>query len=140
MEEFDKVNVTKIVKMALIKTGVRCDLTGFSYLSTAIELAIEKPVLCQRLCKGLYAEVGKIYSIENESCVERSIRHAIDTTFNQKTFEGINEMFGVELFSAYDKPTAGELIKLIVEYYNLGLYKKDIKFKTETNKLMEKTC
>ena len=72
----------------------------------------------------MYAEVGRKHDIENESCVERSIRHAIDTTYNQKTFEGINKMFGVEIFSVYDKPTAGELIRLIAEYYNLGLYKK----------------
>lgn len=124
MEEFDRDKVRKIVKMAFIKIGIRCDLIGFSYLCTAVELAIEKPLLCNHLCKGLYMEVGKIFSIEKECCVERSIRHAIDTTFNQKSFENINQMFGTELFSVYDKPTAGELIKLVVEYYNLGLYEK----------------
>lgn len=125
MDRFGKSELRRIIKMALMETGIRCDLTGFTYLCTAIELVIEKPELCHHLCKGLYAEVGKVHSIENECCVERSIRHAIDATFNQKTFEGINKMFGMELFSAYEKPTAGELIRLIAEYYNLGLYNKD---------------
>lgn len=122
MEEFDIVKVRKIVKMALIKIGIRCDLIGFSYLCTAVELAIENPSLCKKLCSGLYKEVGKRFSIQNLSCVERSIRHAIDTTFNEKSFESVNKLFGMEIFSIYDKPTAGELIKLLIEYYNLGLY------------------
>lgn len=124
MEEFDRLKVKKIVKMTLIKIGIRCDLIGFSYLCYAVELVIENPMLCHNLCKGLYAEVGKKFAIEKQCCVERSIRHAIDTTFNEKSFESINKMFGTELFSIYDKPTAGELIQLVAEYYNLGLYEQ----------------
>lgn len=122
MEEFDGLKVRKIVRMALIKIGIRCDLIGFSYLCTAVELAIENPSLCNKLCSGLYMEVGKKFSIQNLGCVERSIRHAIDTTFNEKSFESVNKLFGTDIFSVHDKPTAGELINLLIEYYNLGLY------------------
>ena len=60
------------------------------------------------------------------SSVEKSIRHSIDDTFQNKTFVAINEMFNMNIFSPKDKPTAGELIKLIAEYYNLEIYKKDM--------------
>lgn len=124
MEEFDIFKVRKIIKMTLIKIGIRCDLIGFSYLCYAVELVIKNPMLIHKLCKGLYIEVGRKFQIENENCVERSIRHAIDNTYNLKSFQELNKMFGTELYSIYDKPTAGELIKLVAEFYNLGLYKE----------------
>jgi hypothetical protein len=34
-------------------------------------------------------------------------------------------MFGAKLYTIHDKPTAGELIRLVAEYYNLELYKND---------------
>jgi len=123
MSDLDLINLRKIVKITLIKIGIRCDLIGFSYLCYAVEVVINKPSLIHNLCKGVYVEVGRKFDVENNNCVERSIRHAIDNTFICRNFNELNKMFSVELYSINEKPTAGELIKLVAEVYNLGLYK-----------------
>lgn len=126
MSEYDLNNARRIIKLALIKIGIRCDLIGFSYLCYAVELVIQRPNLIHNLCKGLYIEVGKKFDTCNDNCVERSIRHAIEYTYINKSFVELNNMFNFQLYAIEDKPTAGELIRLVAEYYNLGLYKQDI--------------
>lgn len=123
MSEKELRHLRKVVKLTLIKIGVRCDLIGFKYLCSAIELVIQTPALIHNLCKGLYAEVGKLYENDSYYSVERSIRHAIDNTFVNKSFSELNKMFNTNLYSVHDKPTAGELIRLVAEYYLLELYK-----------------
>lgn len=125
MTNADLHDARRIIKLTLIKIGIRCDLIGFSYLCYAVELVIQEPQLIHNLCNGLYEEVCKRFDVEKKSCVERSIRHAIDNTYNCKSFAELNKMFNIELYSINDKPTAGELINLVAEYYNLGLYKTD---------------
>lgn len=119
-------NIKAVIHYALIRIGFRVDLVGFNYLSYAIEIAISLPEETRSLCKGIYALVAKKFNTPGSSSVERSIRHSIDNTYQNKTFMEINEMFNMNIFSPKDKPTAGELIKLIAEYYNLEIYKKDM--------------
>lgn len=122
MEEKELEHLRKIVKLAFIRIGVRCDLTGFKYLCSAVELVVRRPDLLQNLCKGLYVEIGKQFDAESSGSVERSIRHAIDNTSVNKSFSELNRMFKSKLYAIDDKPTAGELIRLVAEYYLLGLY------------------
>ncbi len=125
MDEKELLDMRRIIKLALIRIGIRCDLIGFNYLCFAIELVILKPSLIHNLCKGLYLAVGQKFKIENENCVERSIRHAIENTYINKSFAELNKMFKTQLYTINDKPTVGELIRLVAEYYNLGLYKEN---------------
>lgn len=118
------LEMRKIITMTLIQIGIRCDLRGFNYLSYAIELVILDPSLIHGVCKGLYVKVGEHFNIAKSSNVERNIRHAIDNTFLFKNFETLNKLIGDELYTIKDKPTAGELIRLVAEYYRFGLYKK----------------
>ena len=119
----------KIIKLAFIRIGIRCDLVGFAYLCYAVELVILEPGIDKNLCKGLYAKIEEHFKVEKTSSVERSIRHAIDFTQGTKSFAELNRMFKTYLYTVDEKPTAGELIRLVAEYYNLGLYKEDDKNK-----------
>ena len=126
MDEKELANMRRIIKLTLIRIGIRCDLIGFSYLCLAIEMVVQNPKLIHNLCKGLYIEVGKKFNANKENCVERSIRHAIENTYINKSFAELNKMFKTQLYTIDDKPTAGELIRLVAEYYNLGLYKDSL--------------
>ena len=88
-------------------------------------MVVQNPKLIHNLCKGLYIEVGKRFDTSKENCVERSIRHAIENTYINKSFAELNKMFKTQLYTIDDEPTAGGLIRLVAEYYNLGLYKDD---------------
>ncbi len=124
MDDKELSNMRKIIKLALIRIGIRCDLIGFSYLCYAIELVILDPELIHSLCKNLYTKVSEKFEVKKDNCIERSIRHAIENTYINKSFSELNKMFKMQLYTIDDKPTAGELIRLVAEYYNLGLYNK----------------
>lgn len=124
MDNKELSTMRKIIKLTLIRIGIRCDLIGFSYLCYAIELVILNPQLIHSLCKDLYTKVSEKFNVKKDSCVERSIRHAIENTYINKSFAELNKLFKMQLYTVDDKPTAGELIRLVAEYYNLGLYTK----------------
>ncbi len=122
----ESFEVENDVKMALIRIGFRCNFVGFDFLCKAIEIVIKNPNLRHHLCKGVYAQIAQELEIEKSSCVERSIRHAIDNTFLNKNFTEINNMFNLPIYTVHDKPTAGELINLVAQYFNMGLHKQQV--------------
>ena len=126
MSNEDLTKMRKIIKYTLIRIGFRVDLVGFSYLCYAIELVILKPELIHNLCKGLYVQVGEKFMVNNDLCIERSIRHSIENTYINKSFVEINRLFKMQIFTINDKPTCGERIRLVAEYYNLSLYENDM--------------
>lgn len=123
--------IRKIIRLTLMKIGIRSDLVGFEYLCTAIELVIERPELIHSLCKELYTSIAEKFTVDKDSSVERSMRHAIDSTFSDSSFVEINKMFNTTLFAIDEKPTVGELIRLVAEYYNLEFYKEYIRKKVK---------
>lgn len=127
MKECDLIKIRKVVKYALIRIGFQVNRIGFSYLCYAIELVIQEPPLIHRLCKGVYSKVAEKYGV-SFSCIERDIRHSIEATFLDRSFLEVNQMFKLNIFTIDDKPTAGEFIQLIAEYYHLGLYSREIAF------------
>ena len=106
-----------------MKVGFRCDLQGFDYLCYAIEQTILNPELLHNLCNQLYVKIGEQFKVENNTSVERSIRNSINETAEENMFFGLNKIFNAQLFNEDEKPTAGRLINLMTEYYNLGLYR-----------------
>lgn len=87
-----------------------------------------RPILIHRLCKGVYAKVAEEYNVKY-LCIERDIRHSIEATYIDRSFLEVNQMFKTNIFTIDSKPKTGELIQLIVEYYNLELYKQEgVKF------------
>ena len=70
-------DIRRVTKLSLLKIGMRCDFSGFNYLSYAIELVIQNPELINSLCTNLYVQIGEHFGVKNISCVERSMRHAI---------------------------------------------------------------
>ena len=126
MNDGELFKMRKIIRLTLIKIGLRCDLIGFAYICTSIELAILKPEMLNSLCKCLYTAVGQQYTVSKIGTVERNMRHAIENAFVSTSFSELNKIFKSDLFSEDEKPTVGELIKLMVQYYKLGLYKNYI--------------
>ena len=127
MKPIDSKHLRQVIRYGLIKIGIKCDIDAFNYLCYAAELVVTSPELANSLCT-IYQKVSKHFSTKNPSCVERSIRHAIDIVANTKGFDALNTIFGTKIYKEYEKPTSGELINLLAEYYNLELYKKDNMF------------
>jgi hypothetical protein len=115
----------KIIKLTLIRLGIKCDLIGFTYLAKSVELVIDQPMLVYHL-KKLFAQVAQDCGANSAFRVEANIQNAITLTYNTKGFDIVNKMFGMEIFEPNYKPTTAETIKLVAEYYQMGLYKNAI--------------
>ena len=114
-----------IIKKALIRAGIRVEYKGFKYLCKGVEIGLEKPEYLDDVCKKLYPAIAEACGVEKASSVERCIRTAIETTYIAKSFVEINRMFKMQTYTIDDKPTASQLINLIVVYIQLELYKED---------------
>lgn len=116
-------DIQKIIKLTLIRVGIKCDLIGFSYLTYAVEVIINQPMLIYN-SKELFKEVAKKFNVDNPLRVEANIQNAISSTYNTKGLNSINELYGMEILKPKYKPTTAEVIKLLAEYYCLELYKR----------------
>lgn len=116
----------RVVKLALIRLGFKCDLVGFSYLAKSIEIVIDTPTKLYNLSK-LFDEVAALFNVKNPFRVEANIQNAITQVYNAKTLAGFNDLYGMLIFKKYYKPTTAEVINLVAEYYSLGLYKDPFK-------------
>ncbi len=123
MSDEELFNMRKVIKLAFIRIGIRCDMIGFKYLCKAVEFVILEEDLLHNLCKGLYPKIAEEYGVKKVGSVERCMRHSIDDTAEIKSFAELNKMFNCLLFAIDDKPTVGELIHLVAQYYLLELYK-----------------
>ena len=121
MSEFKKIEL--VTKLTMLKIGIKRDLDGFDYLCYAVQHVLKNNLTLFNLHKGLYVEVAKHFDVSTLD-VERGIRHAINSTSENVSFDGLNELFGFLLYTIDDKPTIAELIRLVAEVYRLQLYKK----------------
>ena len=119
MEQSDEME--KIIRLALIKIGIKCDLKGYFYLTKAIKLVIDDPLLVFDM-KSVYKKIAQIYKLKDCYRVEANVLNAINYMFESHGIEGINALFKMEILKSDRKPNVAEFIQLICEYYSLGLY------------------
>jgi two-component system, response regulator, stage 0 sporulation protein A len=89
---------------------VPCNIKGYSYLKSAIQLLKTN----NYLIKDVYKIIAKNNNT-NIYCVERSIRHAIEVSFNRCNIKAINHFFPK---TSKDRPTNNEYIKTIISLIN----------------------
>lgn len=104
----------------LLLIGVPASLIGYKFIRDAILLALERPKLLSGITKCIYPEIAKKYRT-SVSCVERSIRHAINLTWSRGRVYKINELYNIEILDENTKPTNGELIYIIADKVKLEM-------------------
>ena len=116
--------IKKVIRKAFIRIGIKCDMLGYKYLCQCAEEIILHPESFDNLCNGLYKIVAAKNNIQKSNNIERAMRTVIDLCYDTNGFMELNRMFKMNLFTIDDKPTTGELIKLVAEYYALDLWKE----------------
>lgn len=102
------------VKTLLLEIGIPANLKGYSYLSYAIGLLVEQNKISGSITKELYPAVALKFN-STVSRVERGIRHAIEIAWCRGKIKHINEIFGINLYNDYEKPTSCEFISLVAD-------------------------
>lgn len=111
---FQKISVYDQVAEILKKLGIAPDKNGFHYLRKAIYECYLEPSLLTSITKEIYPMLAKSFS-KKESCIERSIRSAIETGWDRGNYEYSNELFSNCVDYYKTKPTNGEFIAIVVD-------------------------
>ncbi|MDD6039913.1 MAG: sporulation initiation factor Spo0A C-terminal domain-containing protein [Clostridia bacterium] len=108
----------------LWEIGIPMHVNGYYYLLTAVQLVLTLSQPCINLSRQLYPSIAQRFQT-SPSCVERSIRHAIDMAWKRGNLAAASGLFGRSLNLAYDKPTNSEMIALLAEKIRLRMYDED---------------
>lgn len=111
---YQKITTYDKISEMLKKLGIAPDKNGFHYLRKAIYECYLNPNLLTSITKEIYPLVSKSFS-KKESCIERSIRSAIETGWDRGNYEYSNDLFSNCIDYYKTKPTNGEFIAIIVD-------------------------
>lgn len=100
------------ISKVLLELGMPQHILGYQYIVAAIRLAVEDPKIINRITDGLYPAVASVCG-STPSRVERSIRHAIEITWDRGELEVLGAYFGNTISPARGKPTNSEFIARI---------------------------
>ena len=94
--------------------GIPAHIKGYPYLREAVKMSIDDISIVNKITKELYPGIAAKFNTTS-SKVERAIRHAIDVAWNRGRIQNMNEVFGIDIYKANDRPTNGEFIALIAD-------------------------
>jgi len=94
-------------------------IQGYRYLREAVNLVSVDISLLRGITNKLYPMLAETFN-STPSRVERSIRHAIETTVNKGNMEALHRFFGNTMDPQKGKPTNGEFIAMLAEYVRNG--------------------
>ncbi len=112
---FKKISIYDKVAEMLKRLGIAPDKNGFHYLRKAIYECYMRPNLLTSITKEIYPMLADSFE-KKESCIERSIRSAIETGWDRAERDYSNDLFK-NCIDYYDKakPTNGEFIAILVD-------------------------
>lgn len=103
-----------IVSSCLHRLGMPAHLKGFRYVREAILLAIREPDTLDALTKELYPRVAQTFGV-NAAQIERSIRTAIEHTWDSGNQTMLHTYFRFSVSAAKGKPCNGQFIAILSE-------------------------
>jgi len=112
--DYYKLTIYDKISDILKKLGISPDKNGFHYLRKAIYECYNNPSLMSNITKGIYPLVSSSFN-KKESCVERSMRSAIETGWDRGNYEYSTELFSNCVDFYKSKPTNGEFVAVIVD-------------------------
>ncbi|MGM0414448.1 MAG: sporulation initiation factor Spo0A C-terminal domain-containing protein, partial [Bacillota bacterium] len=119
----ENLDLDILITEAFHKLGVPSHIKGYLYLKTAVELVINEVELLGAITKKLYPKVAENFN-SKDSRVERSIRHAIDLTWEQGNQEILERYFKNVITSSRGKPTNSQFIAKVADMIRIEAKKR----------------
>lgn len=113
-KKYLEILVSKILKMLKFPVNIQ----GYKYIKEAIIIAIKDSEASLQITKGIYPDVSKKFKT-TPSRIERSIRHAINLTWEKNNKNGLNYFNNV--LEVENKPTNSQLIAIIANKLRLEI-------------------
>ena len=109
-----KISLYGEIAVVLKRLGIAPDINGFHYLRKAIYECYLNPNLLSSITKDIYPMLSTTFD-KNESCIERSIRFAIESGWTRGDYEYSSNLFRSCVGYNTAKPTNSEFIAIIVD-------------------------
>lgn len=103
----------RITKL-LCSIGLTANLSGYLYIRDALILISQDASLLHAVTKELYPEIANQYHT-NASCVERSMRHAVENLWSHGDIETLQQTFGAAVDPEHGKPTNATFLATLAE-------------------------
>lgn len=108
-------NLEADISATLSRMGISASIKGYHFIRRAILMAVDNEEVLIGITKGLYPDIGKLFKT-SASKVERAIRHAIESAWKKN---GQQVFFEVVGYLTPDKPTNGQFIAALTEYFRI---------------------
>lgn len=105
-------NLELIISSYMNSIHILPNVSGYHYLHYAIKLAVNDLVILDSITKRLYPMVANRYNTTPQR-VERSMRHAIESSFRRGSLKMLEEMFGNSINEKNGKPSNSEFVALM---------------------------
>lgn len=103
------------IKQTLKTLGVSPGVKGYIYLVDIIERVVNDPHAINAVTRGVYRDVGAQHGT-TATCVERCVRHAIESSCDTAAIDEINALFGNTIRADRGYPTGKQYIATVAEY------------------------
>ena len=100
------------VDSVFLELGIPQNVKGYDYLMAAVLLATDEPELIRAITKELYPRVADFFNTTT-SCVERSMRHALELAWNNSEPRTLFKLFGHTASATQGKPTNSNFIAIM---------------------------
>ena len=114
------VQLERYITKVMLDMGVPAHLKGYHYLREGIKLIYNNPELIGGITKELYPSIAKKFA-STDTRVERSIRHAIEVSWNRGNWDLMQDLFGYSVDIDKAKPTNSEFIVTIADKLRMDL-------------------
>lgn len=111
-------DIMKMILDDLSYAGVPGNIRGYEYLKVGIGLLLEEPTLQYSITRELYPTIAEICNT-TRSRVERSIRHAVELSFDRITPDVYYKIWGCTINQYRGKATNSEFMAKIAERIRL---------------------
>ncbi len=116
--ELEIVEIQKQITKVIHDLGVPSNLKGYGYIREGIQLVYYEPNLAHSITKKLYPKIASKFE-STIARVERSMRHAIEVSWNRGNWDRMEEIFGYSVSIDKAKPTNSEFIVTIADMLRL---------------------
>ena len=120
--DFYNSNLQVSISKLLHDLGIPSHIKGYQFLRDAVKMLFEAPNMVGGITKELYPELANKYNT-TVSRVERSIRHAVEVSWNRGDLKLMENIFGHSVDIDKAKPTNSEFIVTIADKLRLDFHK-----------------
>lgn len=120
--DFYNSNLQVSISKMLHDLGIPSHIKGYQFLRDAVKMLFDDPNMIGGITKELYPELANKYNT-TVSRVERSIRHAVEVSWNRGDIDLMEKIFGHSVDIDRAKPTNSEFIVTIADKLRLDFHK-----------------